>query len=110
MPEKVELVFKQVKKKQKSKDLIIRYFSERLAGTGKDYQIYPEGMHIPEMAGFADKIYGAYQKTFYLSDKRVITVRPNGGFHILEFSEVSHDFFEIGNILTLIYFGNYSIR
>lgn len=93
MPEKVELAFKQVKTKEKPKDLIIRFFSERFVGTGEDYEIYPKGKSIPEMARFADKIYGVYQKTLYLSDKRLIIVRPGGGLHILEFSEIDREFF-----------------
>jgi len=93
MPEKVELVFKKVKIKGKTKDLIVRYFSEHIVGSGEDYEIHPEGESILEMEKVAEKIYGVYQKTFYLSDKRLITVRPNGGLHILEYSQVSHDFF-----------------
>jgi len=95
MPEKVELAFKQFKTKEKPKDLIVRYFSERFIGTDEAYEIYPDGASVPEMAEFAEKIYGVYQKTFYLSDKRLIIVRPNGGLHILEFFEVDREFFTI---------------
>jgi hypothetical protein len=97
MPEKVELVFKRVKTREKSKDLIIRYFSERFIGTGEDYEFHPEGISVPETEKIADKIYAVYQKIFYLSDKRLIIVRPTGGLHILEFSEVSREFFATCN-------------
>lgn len=93
MPEKIELIFKQVKTKEKTKDLILQFFSEHIIDSGEDYEIYPEGQRIFEMEKVTEKIYGVYQKTFYLSDKRLITVRPNGGIHILEYSQVSRDFF-----------------
>lgn len=95
MPEKVELTFKQVKTREKPKDLITRYFLERIIGKGEDYEIYPEGMNMPEMERFGGKIYGVYQKIFYLSDKQLFIVRPNGGIHILDYSEVDQDFFTL---------------
>lgn len=93
MPDVVELNFKQRKTKEKPKDLIIRYFTERATGNNGDYEVFPEGIILPEVARFEERIYGVYQKTFYFSGKQLIIRLPNSGFHLLQYAEVDRDFF-----------------
>lgn len=93
MSEKVELVFKRVKTTEKPKDLIIRYFSTQFRGKEEDYEIHPEGKIISDIVKIEERVYGVYHKTFYLTDKRLIIIRPNGGVHILEFWEIDREFF-----------------
>lgn len=93
MADKVEIVFKRERSKEKPGELIARYLSTHLADTKEDYEVYPEGRVISGISWQDDKIYGVYRKTFYLSTQYLITIRPGGGTHVLEYRQVDREFF-----------------
>lgn len=93
MADNIELTFKQPKTREKPKDSIIRFFSQHAMATNGNCEVFPDGTILPEVDRFEEKIYGVYQKTFYLSDKQLIIHLPNGGFHLLQYAEVDRDFF-----------------
>jgi hypothetical protein len=86
--ETVELIVEQEKSREEPQELIVRFLSA-LSEAEKDCEVYPEG--LPDV--YDAKVYGGYRKTFYLTAKELLTVRPEGYVHILDYREVNREFF-----------------
>jgi hypothetical protein len=95
MPEKVELVFRRERSKERPRELLLRYAGDKRASGSDEWQIFESGTQLNGLSGLDGAIWISFRDTFFLSSKNFITRRPYGGVHVLEHRQVDRRFFEL---------------
>lgn len=95
MPQKVELVFKRERSKERPRELLLRHAREQQSAGSPDWEVFDDGNVSRTAYGVDEPMWISFRGTFFIGSKHFITRRPAGNVHILEHRQVDEHFFKL---------------